>query len=100
MSIRRRKWIDPSGSEREAWSVDVRVVGKDGRRRRLQRISPLQNRRAAEKLEHDLREELLNADDRKASTAIESPLLADFANDFIDTYAVPNNKPSELNRSG
>jgi hypothetical protein len=52
MSIRRRKWTDPAGTIREAWLVDVKVVGKDGRRRRVQRVAPLQNRRAAEKLEH------------------------------------------------
>ncbi len=95
MSIRRRKWTDPAGTVREAWLVDVKVVGKDGRRRRVQRVSPIQNRRAAEKLEHELREELLNADDRKPS-AVESPLFADFAKEFIDTYATPNNKPSEV----
>lgn len=95
MSIRRRKWTDPAGNVREAWLVDVKVVGKDGRRRRVQRVAPLQNRRAAEKLEHELREELLNADDRKPS-AVEVPLFADFAKEFIDTYATPNNKPSEV----
>jgi integrase len=95
MSIRRRKWTDSSGSIREAWLVDVKVVGKDGRRRRVQRVAPLQNRRAAEKLEHELREELLNADDRRPA-AVESPLFADFAREFIDTYATPNNKPSEV----
>src|SRR5688572_15742856 len=95
MSIRRRKWTDPAGTVRKAWLVDVKVVGKDGRRRRVQRVAPLQNRRAAEKLEHELREELLNADDRKPS-AVECPLFADFAEAFIGTYATPNNKPSEV----
>jgi hypothetical protein len=95
MSIRRRKWTDPAGNVREAWLVDVKVVGKDGRRRRVQRVAPLQNRRAAEKLEHELREELLNADDRKPA-AVECPLFADFATEFVDTYATPNNKPSEV----
>jgi len=76
--------------------VDVNAVGKDGRLRRVQRVSPLQNRRAAEKLEHELREELVNADDRKPATAVESPLFSDFAKEFIDTYATPNNKPSEV----
>ena len=95
MSIRRRKWTVPAGTVREAWLVDVKVVGKDGRRRRVQRVAPLQNRRAAEKLEHELREELLNADDRKPA-AVEAPLFADFAQEFIDTYATPNNKPSEV----
>jgi len=96
MTVRRRKWTDPTGAPREAWIVDVNAVGKDGRLRRIQRVAPIQNKRAAEKLEHELREELLNADERKATTAIESPMLADFAKEFIDTYATPNNKPSEV----
>lgn len=96
MTVRRRKWTDPTGASREAWIVDINAVGKDGRLRRIQRVAPIQNKRAAEKLEHELREELLNADERKPAMAIESPLLADFAKDFIDTYATPNNKPSEV----
>jgi integrase len=96
VTVRRRKWTDPTGAPREAWIVDINAVGKDGRLRRIQRVAPIQNKRAAEKLEHELREELLNADDRKAATDIESPLLANFAKEFIDTYATPNNKPSEV----
>jgi integrase len=96
MTVRRRKWTDPTGAPREAWIVDVNAIGKDGRLRRVQRVAPIQNKRAAEKLEHELREELLNADERKAAPALEAPLLSDFAKEFIDTYATPNNKPSEV----
>ncbi|HEX5101268.1 MAG TPA: hypothetical protein VFV94_17275 [Polyangiaceae bacterium] len=74
----------------------MKVVGKDGRQRRVQRVAPIQNRRAAEKLEHELREELLNADDRNAKAALEAPIFSEFAEDFIKTYATANNKPSEL----
>lgn len=96
MTVRRRKWTDPTGAPREAWIVDVNAVGRDGRLRRIQRVAPIQNKRAAEKLEHELREELLNTDERKPAAATEAPLLADFAKEFIDTYATPNNKPSEV----
>jgi integrase len=94
MSVRRRKWTDRSGVMREAWVVDVQVVGKDGRLRRVQKVSPLQSRRAAEKLEHEIREELLRAQD--STKAPELPTLAEFAERFMTTYATTNNKPSEI----
>lgn len=94
MTVRRRRWHDPAGVQREAWVVDVQATGKDGRLRRVQRVAPLQNRRAAEKLEHELRQELLDADERQPLG--ESPLLSEFATEFIDTYARTNNKPSEV----
>lgn len=89
----------PSGSNRsrrqwrrerfeQAWCSGGKSFGLQG--------APIQNKRAAEKLEHELREELLNADDRKAVTAVAPPLFADFAREFIDTYAATNNKPSEI----
>ena len=96
MSVRRRKWIDASGEKREAWVVDVSVPGKDGRMRRAQRVAPVQTRRAAEKLEHELREELLRADDRNQADPTEAPSLGEFADRFIGTYAATNNKPSEI----
>ena len=95
MSVRRRKWTDSDGALREAWVVDVQAEGKDGRLRRLQRVCPVQTRRAAEKLEHTLRVELLDKD-REASPAEEIPLFSDFAGRFIETYAVTNNKLSEV----
>jgi hypothetical protein len=61
MTVRRRKWKHASGQEHEAWVVDVQAVGKDGRMRRVRRVSAVQTRRAAEKLEHEIREELTQA---------------------------------------
>jgi integrase len=96
MSVRRRKWVDASGAQREAWVIDVNVPGKDGRMRRIQRVSPVQTRRAAEKLEHELREDLLNADETKVHAPTEVPTFAAFADRFVGTYSVTNNKPSEV----
>ena len=96
MSVRRRKWIDPAGEKREAWVVDVSVPGKDGRMRRAQRVSPVQTRRAAEKLEHEIRDELLNADDAEQAAPSEAPIFGEFADRFLGTYAATNNKPSEV----
>lgn len=96
MTIYRRKWTDATGVEREAWGVDVQAVGKDGKLRRMRRISPIQSRRAAEKLEHELRVELLSADDTVEVPTVEIPTFAAFADRFIDNYAVTNNKLSEV----
>jgi integrase len=96
VTVRKRRWKDAGGIAHEAWCIDVRVAGKDGRQRRVQRISPIQNRRAAERLEHEIREELLNRDDEQgAPAAMAVPQFAAFAERFMSTYVLTNNKPSE-----
>jgi hypothetical protein len=42
MTVRRRKRKHASGREHEAWVVDVQAVGKDGRMRRVRRVSAVQ----------------------------------------------------------
>ncbi|HEX6275034.1 MAG TPA: hypothetical protein VFZ53_18455 [Polyangiaceae bacterium] len=93
MSVRRRRWRDSSGALREGWMIDVQVVGKDGRLRRVRKIAPLQTQRAAEKLEHETRAELMLADDRAVTTtALEAPRFAAFAEHVVSTYAVTNKR--------
>jgi len=82
--------------QHEAWLVDVQVVDKGGRLRRIQRVSPINNRRAAEKLEHELREELLNSEEQDEATTTATPTFSEFAERFMTTYAIANNKPSEV----
>jgi hypothetical protein len=78
MSVRRRKWTDSAGVPHEAWLVDVQVVDRSGRVRRVQRVSPINNRRAAEKFEHEVREELLNSEGPELSVAARAiPTLAE-----------------------
>ena len=77
-------------------TIDVQAVGKDGRLRRVRKIAPMQTRRAAEKLEHETRAELVLADDRAVVTAPEARRFADFAEQFVSTYAVTNNKHAEV----
>jgi hypothetical protein len=97
MSVRRRKWTDSAGVKHEACLVDVQVVDRSGGVRRVQRVSPINNRRAAEKFEHEVREQLLNsADNGPAITAHAVPTFAQFAERFMATYAVTNNKASEI----
>jgi integrase len=76
--------------------VDVTAVGQDGIRRRERRVAPIQNRRAAERFEHELRQELLERDDRRPRGPGEAPRFSDFARRFLKTYARTNNKPSEV----
>lgn len=59
--------------------VDVQAIGKDGRLRRVRKIAPMQTRRAAEKLEHQTRAELMQVDERTITTAPEAPRFAAFA---------------------
>jgi hypothetical protein len=97
MTVRRRRWRDSSGALREGWMIDVQAIGKDGRLRRARKITPMQTRRAAEKLEHETRAELMLADDRAVTaTALEAPRFAAFAEQFVSTYAVTNNKQAEV----
>jgi integrase len=97
VSVRKRTWIDPKTSEtKEAWMIDVKAAGKDGVSRRVRKVAPLQNRRAAERMEHEVREELLAADGSTETEKDEVPLFKAFANRFLETYAKTNNKPSEI----
>jgi integrase len=96
MTVRRRKWKDASGREHEAWVVDVQAVGKDGRMRRVRRVSAVQTRRAAEKLEHEIREGLTRAGSAELADPADVPTLAEFSQRFMTTYAATNNKLSEV----
>jgi len=97
MTVRRRRWRDPvTGAVKNAWMVDVKVAGRDGLVRRVRRVAPVQNRRAAERLEHQLRQELLDTDDTEPPEPAKSPLLVGFSERFVATYAATNNKPSEV----
>jgi len=84
------------------WFVDIDYKHPDGRRERVRRVSPVQTRRGAEQYERDLRNELLGstcARKEKKQNQIEEkkvPTLSKFADEFVGTYAVNNNKPSEV----
>jgi hypothetical protein len=78
------------------WMIDVQVMGKEGRLRRVRKIAPVPTRRAADKLEHEIRDELLRADDRVATTATRIASFRRFAEQFVSSYAVTNNKHAEV----
>ena len=51
MSVRRRKWCDPSGAERETWMIDVTYEPPGGIKQRVRETSPVNTRRGAEEYE-------------------------------------------------
>ena len=98
MSVRRRVYRDPAtGRASAVWMVDVDLRHPDGRRQRIRKVSPVQSRRGAESYERDLRESLLaERSGRKEVARKEPPRLSRFAEEFLETYAEANNKPSEV----
>ena len=93
MSVRREKRTDPkSGLVREYYRVDVDLELPDGQRVRKRKV--MATRRAAEQFERDLRDKLLGG--TYGQKEVKSPIVAEFATEFMETYAKVNNKPSEL----
>ena len=71
----------------------------DGRAQRIRKFSPVQTKRGAEQYEQQLRQSLLDGTygkQEEEEVPRETPTLAAFAKEFIDTYATANNKPSEV----
>jgi len=71
-----------------AWWVDFRLD-----RKRVRKKSPINTKRGAEVFEKQLREELVLG---KESPKREIPTFREHARDWVDTYVVVNNKPSEV----
>ncbi|MFC1482272.1 tyrosine-type recombinase/integrase [Myxococcota bacterium] len=88
MTVRRRK--DRKGT----YVVDVKIRLADGSVERVRRTSPVQTRRGAEQFERQIREEILNPTPEVEQKEV--PTLNAFADEFIETYAETNNKPSEV----
>jgi integrase len=73
------------------WYADFRFEHADGRAERIRKRSPIQSRAGAEQFEHQLRT-ILHAPTRLVK---EVPTFSVFAEEFMRSYAVANNKPSE-----
>ena len=71
------------------WWADFRYEGK-----RIRKKSPVNNKRGAEEYERVLRTRLVNGEglDGRDST----PIYRSFAGEWLDTYVLANNKPSEV----
>lgn len=96
MSARQQKRVDPkTGKERVRWYIDVTFEHADGRVDRIRKDSPIQTKRGAEQYEQQVRAALLNGTYRKEEPK-EVPTFAEFAKEFVSTYAVTNNKKTEV----
>lgn len=79
-----------------AWWVDFRFE-----RERYRLKSPVNSRRGAEEYERKLRQKLLDGTFRRKEDETQeeiraTPTVAEFAKEFISSYAKANNKPSEV----
>jgi hypothetical protein len=97
MTVRRMSRRDETGEKKKYWMVDVQFKHPDGRVQRIRKASPVQTKRGAEAYERELRAALLSGEyGREEEEKKEVPRLSDFADEFIETYAKSNNKPSEV----
>lgn len=96
MSVRKEKRRNPkTGAVWEKYRVDVAVAMPDGSTKRVSRDAPVQTKRDAEKFELELRRSILDGTfGKEKKKAV--PAFADFADEFVATYAVTNNKKSEV----
>jgi integrase len=87
MSVRRRKWRDPStGALKEVWMVDIVFEHADGRTQRVRKVAPVPTRRGAEEYERQLRAALLAPVPQRK----EVPTLGDFRARYIEGHAKAN----------
>jgi integrase len=101
MSVRREKRKDPeTGADREFYMIDFTYQHPDGRKERVRKVAPIQNKRAAERHEQELRQALHEGRYGKEQEVTPPepktmPTVAEFAEEFLNTYVLVNNKPSE-----
>jgi integrase len=93
MSVRRKK----DGT----LYVDIVFAHPDGCEERVRKVSPVQTKRGAEQYERELRQALLDgtfgkAGKEESQPRREVPTLNGFSQEFVDTYARTNNKPSSV----
>ena len=87
MSVRRRKWRDPStGALKEVWMIDIVFEHADGRKERVRKVAPVQTRRDAEAYERQLRVSLLDPSPQRK----EVPTLSAFRPRYMEGYAKAN----------
>ena len=92
MSVYKRKWKSKSGKGRMTWMVQVEWRNPDDTTVSIRRKSPIQTKRGAEQYERDIRAAL--ADGSYGQEVKHMPTVAEFAGDFLETYAKANNKHS------
>ena len=68
----------------------------DGRKEVIRETTPFTAKKRAEAYENQLRQELLERDGRPRTAPVLAPLFAIYADEFMETYAKVENKPSEV----
>ena len=74
------------------WYADFRFQHADGTVERVRKRSPIQSKAGADEFEHQLRSALL-APTRTITKEV--PKFSAYATEFMETYVIANNKPSE-----
>jgi hypothetical protein len=89
MSVRRRKWRDPStGALKEVWMTDIVFQHADGREQRVRKVAPVQTRRGAEEYERQLRASLLAPPPPRAPKEV--PTLSEFVTRYMEGHVKAN----------
>ena len=84
---------------RGRWMVDVKYKMPDGSIKRVRRVSPVPTRKGAHQFEREVRKSLANGTYGCEEEDIDEdkiPRFAEFADYFIETYAMTNNRPSTV----
>jgi len=81
--------------DRGRYTVDFWFTHPDGRKERIRAFSPVNTKRGAEQYERELRQALLSGTHGKGKE-VQTPTLAEFSTEFMETYAMAHNKPSEV----
>jgi integrase len=96
MSVRKRKWRDKQGRQREKWMVHVEHTWPDGRKQTIRKVCPVQTKRGAEQYERELRQQLVSGD-WNGGAKQQTPTLEAFTEEFLG-YQATLNKPTELSK--
>lgn len=97
MSVRQQHRDLPTGVTAKFWMVDVNYEHPDGRVTRVRKVSPVQTKRGAEEYERQIRQSILDGTyGREEERSKKTGRFAEFADQFVENYAVAHNKPSAV----
>lgn len=93
MSVRKREYLNRDGKVAQTfWEVDVSFVTPEGKRRRVRKALKKENKRQALRYEKELRNSLIEGTYDREDKQV--PTLAEFSDDFLESYVANNNKHS------
>ena len=95
MSVRKRKWRDQHGRQREKWMIHVEYTAPDGRKQTIRKVSPVQTKRGAEQFEREIRAQLLSGDWKGGRKTKQTPTLEAFSKDRASIVPGPAEQEPE-----